>query len=80
MKDIWFHFRSFTTKAVMLVKDCPLRGSVSTTALLHYCYNQFKSNYMPRSHDLFFIETCLWKHKNLRNKKAKYNHSFQVGR
>lgn len=67
------------TKAAILVKDCPLRGSLSTTALFHYCYSQFKSNYVHKSHDKFFIEMCLQKQKSLRKRRAKYNHSFQVG-
>ena len=41
------------TKAAILVKDCPLRGSLSTTVLFHYCYSQFKSNYVHKSHDKF---------------------------
>lgn len=75
---IWFHFRSFMTKAVVLVNDCPWTGSGSTAALLHYCFNQFISDYMHKSNEvIFLIDTCLQSYKT---KKAKYNHSFQVGR
>lgn len=68
------------TKTAIPVRDCPLRGSLSTTALFHYCYSQCKSNYVHKSHDKFFIETCLQKQQSLRKRRAKYNHSFQVGR
>lgn len=68
------------TKAAILAKDCPLRGSLSTTALFHYYYSQFKSNYVHKSHDKYFIEICLQKQRSLRKGRAKYNHSFQVDR